>query len=80
MVVMVLKTIWALKEFDLIYVMTKGGPADATNVLTYYIYQNTFKFLKFGYGSALAYILTLAATVLVLIYVKDLLAEQDLDA
>lgn len=80
MVVMVLKTIWALKEFDLIYVMTKGGPADATNVLTYYIYQNTFKFLKFGYGSALAYILTLAAILFVVIYVSKLLAEQELES
>ncbi len=80
MVVLVLKTIWALKEFDLIYIMTKGGPADATNVLTYYIYQNTFKFLKFGYGSALAYILTFAATILVMLYVKNLLSEQELDS
>ena len=80
MVVLVLKTIWALKEFDLIYIMTKGGPADATNVLTYYIYQNTFKFLKFGYGSALAYILTLAATILVMLYVKNLLSEQELES
>ena len=80
MVVLVLKTIWALKEFDLIYIMTKGGPADATNVLTYYIYQNTFKFLKFGYGSALAYLLTLAATLFVFIYIKKMLADQELES
>ncbi|MGE5581746.1 MAG: carbohydrate ABC transporter permease [Bacillota bacterium] len=79
-VVVILKTIWALKEFDLIYVMTKGGPADATNVLTYYIYQNTFKFLKFGYGSALAYILTLAAVILAVLYVKNLLTEQEFES
>ena len=69
MVTVVLKIIWALKEFDLIHVMTKGGPADATNLFSYYIYQNTFRFLKFGYGSALAYLLTLTAGLVAIIYI-----------
>jgi len=65
-----LKIIWALKEFDLIYVMTKGGPANGTNLLSFHIYQNTFKFLNFGYGSALAYILTITSVVVALFYIK----------
>jgi len=76
----VIKTVWALKEFDLIFIITKGGPADATNLLTYYIYQNTFKFLKFGYGSALAYLLTLAACLLAIVYMKNLKSGLDVEA
>ena len=68
----VIKTIWALKEFDLIYIITKGGPANGTNMFSYYIYQNTFEFLKFGYGSALAYLLTLLAIAMSVFYMKSL--------
>ncbi|HUX38863.1 MAG TPA: sugar ABC transporter permease [Rectinemataceae bacterium] len=73
----VIKTIWALKEFDLIYIITKGGPADGTNILSYYIYQNTFQFLNFGYGSALAYLLTFLALGLSLAYARSLKGGLD---
>ena len=76
----VIKTIWALKEFDLIYIITRGGPADATKMLTYYIYHNTFKFLKFGYGSALAYLLTFTACLLALLYMKNLQSGLDVES
>jgi len=75
----VIKTIWAIKEFDLIYIITRGGPADATKMLTYYIYQNTFKFLKFGYGSALAYLLTFTAFLLAMLYMKNLQSGLDVE-
>ncbi len=69
-VTMVVKTVWALKEFDLIYVMTGGGPANATNVATFYTYLTTFKFLKFGYGAALAFIIVLFSLVIAYFYVR----------
>ncbi len=72
----IVKTVWAVKEFDLIYIITRGGPADATNVVTYYTYLNTFKFLNVGYGSALAFILTIAALLLALVYVRVLSSEN----
>ena len=75
-VTMVVKTVWALKEFDLIYVITQGGPANATSVATYYTYLNTFKFLRFGYGSALAFILVAVSLVIALLYVKVVSVEQ----
>lgn len=68
----VIKTIWALKEFDLIYIITKSGPANATNLFSYYIYQNTFQYLNFGYGSALAYILTIFSVVVSIAYIKSM--------
>jgi multiple sugar transport system permease protein len=50
--------------FDLVYVMTKGGPANATNLTTYYIYQQAFLFSNFGYAAAMASVLVLMLLVL----------------
>jgi multiple sugar transport system permease protein len=45
------------QAFDLIYVMTKGGPANATQLVVVYIYQQAFQFSAFGYAAAMASIL-----------------------
>jgi len=42
------------QAFDLIYVMTKGGPANSTSVLIFYIYQQAFQYSSFGYAGAMA--------------------------
>lgn len=44
----------SLKAFDLIYVMTGGGPANSTELLASYMYNNTFNVFRFGYGSAVS--------------------------
>jgi len=44
-------------SFGLIYVMTAGGPVNATNVIVLYLYQQAFEFFKLGYASAVAYVL-----------------------
>ncbi len=75
-VTMVVKTVWALKEFDLIYVVTQGGPANATNLATFYTYLTTFKFLNFGYGSALAFIIVIAALIVALFYVRIVSTDE----
>ncbi len=72
MVVLILETTWTLKTFDTIYVLTKGGPANNTMVTYYYIYRTAFDHLDIGYGSALAYTLTLLALVLAVVYFRIL--------
>lgn len=52
--VMVIGVLHSYQIFDYVLVMTQGGPADATNVLTYYIYQVGFQYQDIGYASALA--------------------------
>ncbi len=47
----------SFKVFDQISVMTSGGPADATNVMVYFLYQNAFEYFKIGYASAIAVII-----------------------
>ena len=48
------RTIDSFKVFDLVFVMTQGGPADATNVLQFYGYKKIFAEGMIGYGSAIA--------------------------
>jgi multiple sugar transport system permease protein len=63
--VAVLRLITALKAFDAIFVLTRGGPGQATTTLNYYVYLESFEFLNMGYGSATAYLL-LVVTVAVI--------------
>lgn len=55
--VVIITTISSFQVFDLIYLMTQGGPFDSTNVLVYAVYKNAFEFFNIGKASALAYVL-----------------------
>lgn len=50
--------------FDLVYVMTSGGPANSTNLMTYYIFDQAFRYSNFGYAAAMASFLVLTLLVL----------------
>ncbi len=64
------RTIDALRVFDLVFVMTQGGPADATNVLQFYGYKKTFAEGMIGYGSAIAVTVFFMSLVLALAYLR----------
>jgi multiple sugar transport system permease protein len=64
------RTIDALRVFDLVFVMTQGGPADATNVLQFYGYKKTFAEGMIGYGSTIAVVVFFLSLVLSLLYVR----------
>ena len=70
------RTIDALRVFDLVFVMTQGGPADATNVLQFYGYKKTFAEGMIGYGSAIAVTVFLIALILSLGYLRVLKAGR----
>ena len=70
--VMVVSIIGSFQAFDLVYVMTGGGPGNATLVYNYHIWQNAFQFFKMGYASAMAYILFLLIFVITLVQVRYL--------
>ena len=56
--VLIINTVGAARNFTPIFVMTNGGPpgpGGATTTVVFYIYQNAFRYLQFGYASALAY-------------------------
>ena len=66
--VLLLGLIYTFKVFDLIYVMTKGGPVDATTTLPIYTYKLTFEFFRFGHGATAATILLLGLVLVALLY------------
>ena len=58
-VVLMFRTIDALKVFDLIWVITAGGPGFGSETLYVYAYNQAFKYLDIGYGSAVIVVFTL---------------------
>jgi multiple sugar transport system permease protein len=65
------RTIDALRVFDLVFVMTQGGPADATNVLQFYGYKKTFAEGMIGYGSAISVTVFILSLFLSAFYVRS---------
>jgi multiple sugar transport system permease protein len=65
--VLVISIIGSFQVFELVFVMTKAGPANATNTLVYYIYQNGFLFYQMGYASAAAMVLFLIVLIATLV-------------
>ena len=58
----------SFKVYDLILVMTNGGPNEASQIMTYYIYKQAFRLNHYGYGSAAAILLGLLMIAFTLIY------------
>ena len=78
-IVIIFEMIFALKVFDIIFVLTAGGPADATNVLGWQIYTETFRKLDFGAGSSIAMLLggiTLALAILFYVFLDKGTEQQ----
>ncbi len=65
--VTIMLTISSFKVFDLVYVMTGGGPGRATNVLVFTIYDSAFVSFEYGYSSAIAMVLFVIVLVITLL-------------
>ena len=70
------RTIDSLRVFDLVFVMTQGGPADTTNVLQFYGYKKSFPEGMVGYGSAIAVGVFLISLILSLAYLRILKSSR----
>ena len=57
LILVLIQTTWSLQVFDLIYVLTKGGPAQGTVVLNYLVFTQAFENLSLGYSAAIAMVL-----------------------
>lgn len=58
--VVIYESMMAIRHFDLFFILTEGGPADASHVVAWQVYVETFRKLAFGTGAALAYIMAVA--------------------
>ncbi|MFW6181949.1 MAG: carbohydrate ABC transporter permease [Spirochaetota bacterium] len=60
----------SFKTFDLIFVLTQGGPGMSTEIMNYYTYRNGFKFFHMGYASALSWLLVIIVTLISILLVR----------
>jgi len=73
----VLSLVGSLKYFDLIYVMTQGGPNGATELMATYMYKNAFQTMKMGYGSTVASGMFIVITLISLLTLRALNGKEE---
>lgn len=76
MILTILYIMWGFKVFDEVYIMTGGGPAKGTQVMTYYTYTETFELLHLGKGAAIAIIQTIIIFGLSVYYIRYLVQKK----
>src|SRR6266478_269004 len=80
LIVLILQTLSAIRAFDVIYVLTAGGPGTATTTLTWKTFLTTFDSLDFGVGNAYAYTVSFITLCLALIYFRLLYRRGEFEA
>lgn len=68
-VTILIRTLDAVKFFDIVYAMTRGGPGTSTETVSFYIYRTGFQYFRMGYTAAATYILLVIVSVLASVYV-----------
>lgn len=74
---MFLRAIDAFKIYDIIFVLTKGGPGDSTEVLSLFIYRQSFTFWRMGVGAAASFVSLIIIVVLITLFFKSLQRDQE---
>jgi len=75
-IVVIISVIDSLRAFDLVSVMTRGGPYNSSSVLANFMYIEAFNNYKMGYGAAIAVILFLISLTFILIYLSRVLQDE----
>jgi multiple sugar transport system permease protein len=77
LIVLVYQTIMAIAIFDLVYVLTGGGPGSATTLFSWFVYITTFRFLNLGQGAALSLLMALLFLVIIVVYLWRIRPEEE---
>lgn len=72
LIALLFRTMDAFRVFDLVYVMTQGGPADSTNVLQFYGYKKIFAEGMMGYGSTISVMVFFITLIIAIFYIRTL--------
>ena len=75
---MFLRAIDAFKIYDIIFVLTKGGPGDTTEVLSMFIYRQSFTFWRMGVGAAASFVSLIIIVILITLFFKSLNRDEQL--
>ena len=70
--VVIYEAMMAIRHFDLFFILTEGGPANASDVVAWRIYVETFRNLSFGIGAATSYLLSLGTLALAYVVIRTL--------
>lgn len=76
LVALMIVTMFVMRTYEIIYILTDGGPGNSTEVLTTYIYKNIVNYWELGYGSALSVLLLILVVVITLYYTKQLIKRS----
>ena len=76
-VALLLRVIFGFRTFDLVYILTRGGPGVTTDVMSYYIYRRTFMGLSVSESSAASYILLLVTMFIVVFLYRALKMQRE---
>jgi ABC-type sugar transport system permease subunit len=68
--VLVLSTIYSIQVFDIIFVMTQGGPGTSTFTTMWYIYQNVFNYGAIGYAAAMGVVMLVGTLAIAVVYMR----------
>lgn len=77
LVALVIRTVEAFRVFDIIYVITNGGPAFGTVTISYLTYLESFSFGHVGRGSALSFLISLFTLVMAFVYIRILYRPEE---
>ncbi len=76
-VALLIRVIFGFRTFDLVYILTRGGPGVATDVMSYYIYRRTFMGLNLAESSAASYVVLAFTMVLIILLNRALKMERE---
>ena len=73
LVVVTLMSIWTFNMFDIVFVLTSGGPGNASLTLPFFAYQNAFFYYQMGYAAAVGIIMMACLMLLIFFYIRQVL-------
>ncbi len=73
LIVVTLMSIWTFNMFDIVYILTRGGPGNASLTLPMYAYQNGFFYYQMGYAAAIGLVIMVCLILLILVYIREVL-------
>lgn len=78
LVVLVYETMISILTFDIVFVMTGGGPADATSLISWFAYAEIFRRLNLGHGIALSIIIAFITLILIMVYLRLIRTQESI--
>jgi ABC-type sugar transport system permease subunit len=77
LVALIVRTVDAFRVFDIVYIITSGGPAYKTLTITYLTYLNSFSFGKQGTGAALSFLISMVTIIMAFVYIRILYRPEE---